>query len=535
MKKIYLFIITAFSSILPVEAQVPTFADDVAPIIFDKCSKCHHNGGVAPFELLTYTQVSSNGTWIQSAVNAGEMPPWPPDNNYNQYVHNRSLSAAQIQTINDWVNGGMPQGNPANTPPTPVFATGPQLGPADISVRIPDYISKATTSNDDYVCISLPSGLTANRIIKKIEIIPGNPAIVHHCLAYIDENGNYQTDTTSHSCAGPVGQSIPLIAGYAPGGSPTTFPDDNLLRLGVEMQAGSNIVLAMHYPEGSQGQLDSTRINIHFYPQGATGVRQVSADPVLYDYAFTINANTIDSVDAYFPNASTGLPTPMTLYSIFPHTHLLGKSFIIYAVNNSPPFDRIPLMHIPKWDFEWQDFYVFKYLQKIPAGYKLYGKAVYDNTTNNPYNPNNPPQNVSFGLNTADEMFIVYFQYLTYQNGDENINVDSLIQLQTLTNNNILPIATNENGLFLSTYPNPSNQTTTLHYFVDREEEVTLNIYNVTGQLVESLVQTTQKGEQIIQWDGTNTSGNIVPAGIYFSQLQVGNRTVTKQIIRSLP
>jgi hypothetical protein len=130
-------------------------------------------------------------------------------------------------------------------------------------------------------------------------------------------------------------------------------------------------------------------------------------------------------------------------------------------------------------------------------------------------------------------MFIVYFQYLTYQNGDENINVDSLIQLQTLTNNPVLPIATNENGLFLSTYPNPSNDQTTLHYFVGQEEEVTLNIYNMTGQLVKSLVQTTQKGEQIIQWDGTTDNGTILPAGIYVSRLKVGEKMVTKQIIRS--
>ncbi len=514
-------------------AQTPTFVDDIAPIIFDKCAKCHYNGGVAPFELLTYSQVSSRGTWIQSEINSGNMPPWPPDNSYNEYVHNRSLSAAQIQAINDWVNGGMPQGNVANTPPAPVFTAGAKLaGTPDISIRIPDYRSKATSSNDDYVCFSIPSGLTANRIIKSIEIIPGDPSIVHHCLAFVDLNATYVTDTTSHGCAGPSSNTVPLIGAYAPGGSPTTFPDDNLLRLGVEMPAGANMVLAMHYPEGSFGKLDSTRINIHFYPQSVSNYREVSAEPVIYDYNFTINANTIDSVDAYYPNANQGVPVPVSLYSIFPHAHLLGKSFIVYAVNNSAPFDRIPLMHIPEWDFEWQDFYVFKYLQKLPVGYKLYGKALYDNTTNNPYNPNNPPQNVSFGLNTADEMFLVYFQYFAYQIGDEHINVDSLIQLQTPTSQ-IEPVAVNQNGLFLSAYPNPSDDQTTLYYFVDKQEKVSLQIYNLSGQLVQTLVQQEQQGEQWTQWNGKDASGNPVAAGVYISKLQVGDRIVTQKLTRN--
>ncbi len=528
MKKIYLSI----SLILFISWQIQsqTYADDVAQIMFDNCTSCHHSGGIGPFSLMTFADVSGVASMVQTEVNNGDMPPWSPDDSYSEFAHARSLTAAEITTINDWVNGGSPEGNAANTPVAPVYNNNIQLGTPDLSLRIPDYVSKATSGNDDYVCFSLPTNLTGNEIIQAIEVIPGNTSIVHHVLAYIDPNGTYGTDTTSHSCGGPTASNIPLIAGYAPGSMPSQFPNTATLKMGIDLPPGAEIVLAMHYPEGSQGILDSTRINIHFYPQGTPNVRQVSAQPLLADLSFNINANTVDSVENRFP-PSFGVPTNYTLFSIFPHSHLLGQSFIVYAVNTLGS-DTIPLIHIPKWDFEWQGFYVFKYMQKIPVGYQIYGKCIYDNTTNNPYNPNNPPQNVGFGLNTTDEMFLVYFQYMAYQAGDENYNIDSLLNLQNPTGTK--PLATNENGLFLTSYPNPSDEKTTLHYFTDKSAEVSLGIYDIQGKLIRQLISEEQpKGEHLIDWNGLDDSGKSVPAGLYFSQLNVGDRIATNKIIRS--
>lgn len=511
-------------------SQAQTYADDVATILFENCTSCHRQGGVAPMSLMTYSEVLPYVSTIQLEVNNKTMPPWPPNDNYQQYVHSRSLTAAEITTIDNWVNAGSPEGNPANTPAAPVYSSGAQLGTPDISVRIPNYVSKATASNDDYVCISIPMpSLTSTRTIKAIEILPGDPSIVHHALIYADLTGNYQTDTSSHNCAGPVGASIPLVAGYAPGGTPTQFPNTTGLKMGVQVTPGANLVFAMHYPEGSQGKLDSTRVNLHFYPLGTSGVRTVSASPLLNNFSFVINANNIDSVEGFYPG-SNGLSSAYSLFSVFPHTHLLGKSFIVYAVNTVAPFDQIPLIHIPKWDFEWQDFYVFKNLIKVPAGYRLYGKAVYDNTTNNPFNPNNPPQNVGFGLNTTDEMFIVYFQFMPYQTGDETFNIDSLLTAQMPTG--LEPIATNTNGLFLSSYPNPSKESITIQYYSADQEEVQLMIYDLQGRLVRQLIQSqTLKGEQITTWDGTNDAGQLVPPGVYITQLQTGSKILSHKLI----
>ena len=517
----------AFSTVL---CTAQTYADDIASIMFDNCTSCHHSGGIGPFSLMTFTEVSSMASIIQTEVNNGDMPPWSPNTHYSEFAMERSLTAAEITSINNWINNGTPQGNPSNTPAAPSYNNNAVLGNPDLSLRIPTYISKATAGNDDYVCFSIPTGLLQNETIQALEVIPGNPEIVHHVLAYIDPTGSYGTDTSSHSCGGPTASNIPLIAGYAPGSMPSQFPNTATLKMGIDVPAGSELILAMHYPEGSQGKVDSTRINLHFYPQGTSNVRQVSAQPLINNLSFNINANTVDSVEALFP-PNFALPSNYSLFSIFPHAHLLGQNFIVYGVNTIPPYDTIPLIHIPKWDFEWQGFYVFKQMQKIPIGYQLYGKCVYDNTTNNPYNPNNPPQNVGFGLNTTDEMFLVYFQYMSYQTGDENYNIDSLLMAQNPTPT--VPLAVNESGIFLTSSPNPTDGQTTLHYYADSDQKIQLAVYDLQGKLLRNLVQKSGlKGEHTLQWDGRDKQGNKVAAGVYFSQLIVGDKRVSNKIIR---
>ena len=157
-----------------------TWSNDVAQVFFNKCTKCHHTGGIAPTSYMSYNEVSPMSAAIYDAVNQGHMPPWPPDNNYQQYVHDRSLTAVEKTLILDWILAGFPEGIAANTPPAPVYTSSTILGNGDLTVQIPTYMSKATSTNDDYVCFSVPSGLTQNRVIRAIEIVPGNRQIVHH-------------------------------------------------------------------------------------------------------------------------------------------------------------------------------------------------------------------------------------------------------------------------------------------------------------------------------------------------------------------
>lgn len=519
-------------------SQTPTFADSIAHILYENCSGCHHNGGIAPFSLMSYSDAFNRKNMIASKTTAREMPPWSPNPAYRNYVHERLLTQNEIDGIAAWAAGGGPQGNPANEPAPPVFNSEAILGPGDLKITMPTYASKATAGNDDYVCFSIPSGLTQNRKLRAIEVVPGNSEIVHHVLVYTDPSGSYPTDTVGGDCAGPNGfGSEKLLAGFAPGGSPIVFPDDgNNVKMGVSIDAGSNIILAMHYPLGSAGMIDSTSVYLHFYPLGTTGVREVTSSPILAKQGFCISPNTVQTLEQWFPSSTQALPVNFSLLSVFPHAHLLGKEFLVYGVQNTTmPFDTIPLIHIPQWDFEWQDFFFFKKVLKMPAGYKLYAKVTYDNTTNNPFNPNSPPQTVCEGLNTSDEMFLIYFQYLNYQTGDENINLDSLLNLNTGgIPTGLRPVAMLENGLFLTAYPNPSNGSTTFEYYTDQTTQVSLNIYDVRGSLVKQLVNDKQtKGNYKLQWNGTNNSNQNLADGVYIAKLKVGNRVTNQKIVLS--
>ena len=231
----------------------------MAQIVYNKCTKCHHNGGIAPFPLMTYNESSPMAAAIYDAVSQDRMPPWPPDNNYQQYVHNRALSSSEKTTIQNWVLAGAPEGNAANTPPPPVYSSGTLLGNGDLTVQIPTYMSKATSMNDDYACFAVPSGLLQNRTIKSIEIIPGNRQIVHHALIYLDPGAVESTDSIGGNCASPSNQNTKLIAGYTPGSTPMILPSVAPLKLGIDISAGSQVYFAMHYPAGSMGNLTVQR------------------------------------------------------------------------------------------------------------------------------------------------------------------------------------------------------------------------------------------------------------------------------------
>ena len=409
------FIIFLFIPIF-IFGQNPNYSEDIAPIIYGKCLQCHHSGGIAPISLETYTDAISNAGLIQHVTSTGEMPPWPPDTLFQHYAYENTLTIDEISTILDWVINGVPLGDTSLLPQMPTFTNSSLLGPADLEIQIPTYSSAATSNSDDYVCFSIPTGLTQNKKIRAIEVLPGNLQAVHHVLVSIDENASSSITITSN-CMGPTGD---MIFGYAPGSLPLFYPADSTNKFGVVLPANSSIVLGMHYPEGSFGQLDSTKVRFYFYPQG-TVIRSISTEFLINeglppDPPFTIPPNQITSISAtYGP-----IPQDVSLMSIFPHMHLLGKDMACFAV--TPLNDTINLIRVNNWDFEWQGFYFFKNFIKLPAGSMIYASGSYDNTVSST-NPN--PVTVQSGLNTEDEMFIFLFQFLAYQMGDENISIEN--------------------------------------------------------------------------------------------------------------
>lgn len=504
-----------------------TWSDDVATIFYNKCASCHHTGGIAPFSLMTFSEVSPNASFIYGAVNTESMPPWPPDNNFQTYAHDRSLTATEKTTVLNWINNGAPEGNAANTPPPPVFANGTLLGNGDLMVQMPTYMSKATAGNDDYACFVVPTNLPTDRTIRAIEIIPGNVEIVHHALIFIDPTGASVTDSIGGDCAGPSSPGAALVMGYTPGSTPLTLPAASPLKLGIPFPSNSQVLFNMHYPDGSYGEFDSTKVIFHFYPPGEPGIREVTTANVLENWSFSLPPNQVTSVSAQYPN-SGGLQANFSLLSVFPHMHLLGKSMKVYAVDGS--LDTLKLINVPDWDFHWQGFYFFKNIQKAAAGMTLRADAVFDNTTANPNNPNNPPAVVFPGLNTTDEMLLVYSHYMLYQPGDENYNLDSLMSLgfQELVNEEY------GEGLF-NAFPNPFDASINLYSTkVVPGDVVSVSIYDTQGKAIRQLMSgESVSGESLhLIWNGDNDGGEAVSSGMYFVSINVNGVLSNQRILK---
>lgn len=506
-----------------------TWADDVAAIVHNKCAQCHHTGGVGPFPLVTYADANPLGTMITSAVSSDEMPPWPPNNDFQVFSHDRSLSAVEKTTILDWISNGSPEGNAANTPPSPVFQTGAILGAGDLEVQIPTYMSKATASGDDYVCFALPSNLATNRVIKSIEVVPGNPSIVHHCLVYVDSNpSGSQTDTIGGDCQGPASLTAKLVGGYTPGSTPTVLPSAPPLKLGYPIAANSQIYLGMHFPQGSYGEFDSTKVIFHFYPQGETGIRELTTDILLENWTFNLPPEQVTAVSDIYPSAG-GIPVDYSLVNVFPHMHLIGKSMKVYGIDTNS--DTLKLIDLPEWDFEWQDFYYYKNMQKATTGTVLHADAIYDNTSGNPNNPNTPPVAVGAGLNTADEMLVVFMSYLPYLPGDENYNMDSLLNLSTAA-----LLEQNFGASQFSLYPNPFNAGVNIYSNnVSTGDKVSVYIYNAQGKIIKKLMkaETLNSKELQVAWDGTNEKNLPTSGGLYFVSINVNGHLTQHRVIKN--
>ncbi len=394
-------------------AQAPTWSGDIAKIMYGNCTSCHRPGGMAPFSLTNYEDVSPMATWIEQNITNKNMPPWPADEDYKSFVHERVLSQQDKQTFSAWVSAGTPSGDLRFTPPIPQYSNGSQLGSPSLSLQITPFT--VTQNGDQYRNFVLPMGLTQVNFANAIEVIPGNPSIVHHVLVFVDTNSTpVPPDGLS------AGLQSELIYSYVPGSIPYYTP----IGTGFRMPTNSRIILQIHYAPGSLGQIDNTTVNFNLT---TTPQRRIFVSAALNHLnSITNGPLMIPANETRTFNESFLLNTTVTTFYAFPHMHLIGKSIQAWA-NKPVTNDTIRFVKVPDWDFNWQDNYVFSNAIKVPAGSTLKATAHFDNTATNPNNPSSPPQNVVAGEGTNDEMMIVFFAYSPYLNGDENTIIDKRI------------------------------------------------------------------------------------------------------------
>ena len=487
-----------------INAQTPTWAEKVAPIMYKNCTGCHHAGGAAPFSLTTYADAKLYKGSVHHAVLSGDMPPWPPDTKYSQFAYQRALSDADKKAILDWADAGAPQGDMTKAPTPPQYSNTGFIANPDLKVQIPLFTVASNT--DDYRCFPMKSGISVDKFITQLECIPGNGSVVHHILIFQDQSNTcYDLDARDpapgYTSFGGIGSnSAQLIGAWVPGSQPQIMPKG----FGVKLKANANIVLQIHYAPGSAGQKDSTVLKLKL-TEGS--LRELSIAPILnHSISLTngplfIPANTTKTFNAKFT-----MPADLTIINIAPHMHLIGKTVKAFAV--PPVGDTIKLIKIDNWDFHWQGGYLFKKAIKLPRGTVLQSEAFYDNTVNNPSQPNSPPKDVSLGEATTDEMMLIYFTYTLYRAGDENIDLEAATTLTGITDT---PLSKTD----LTCFPNPATDALTLRFDLKESDNIGIQIFDYQGVMLKNF-----NNQYFLKGQNEKTlSVSDLPKGMYILKL----------------
>ncbi|MFM7725502.1 MAG: hypothetical protein ACKO7B_02275, partial [Flavobacteriales bacterium] len=165
-------------------AQEVTFNSVIAPLIHKQCSPCHHAGAGGPFDLITYDDIVRHAPTIRLTVKERIMPPWPADPSYRHFHGEKVLSDSEIATICEWIDRGMPEGDPSKRPSAPFFH-GSTVGKPDLIVRLSDIVRIAGDNKDRFYMMKVPIELDKDTFLRLIEIVPDNKKLVHHINGHL--------------------------------------------------------------------------------------------------------------------------------------------------------------------------------------------------------------------------------------------------------------------------------------------------------------------------------------------------------------
>lgn len=388
------------------QSGAPTFNKEVAPIFQKHCQSCHHPGDIAPFSLMTYKEARPWAQAIREQVILRKMPPWKPQPGCGDFKDARGLSNEEIQTLTAWVDGGAPEGNASDLPAPLEFPDGWPLGDPDTVVAMETDYAPPVNQGDIYRCFSVSTSLRGDRFLSGIDTRPGNRRIVHHVVAYADRTGkSAQLDASDpgpgYTCFGGAGfDEAEFVAGWTPG-SRGFFAADGT---GIRLPKDARVVIQVHYHPSEEGQSDRTELGLYFAKRPVT--RRVDFQAVVNtSFAIPPGAKRHEVTGQFNVPASQD----WRLAGVLPHMHLLGREIKLEMTR--PGEQPQCLINIPDWDFNWQGNYLFKDPVALPAGTRLRLSCIFDNSTDNPRNPNNPPQTVRWGEATTDEMAVALISY----------------------------------------------------------------------------------------------------------------------------
>jgi tetratricopeptide (TPR) repeat protein len=432
----------------PAFAQSPTFARDIAPLVYEKCAPCHRPRSTGPFSLLTYDDVKKRASQMAAATRAGYMPPQLPEPGYGDFAGDPRLTQDQIATIAAWASNGAPEGAVADIPPPPIFPEGWQLGKPDLVLEAGSSFQVPAAGPDLYWNVIFRPNVTTRRWVRAIEILPGQPRLVHHANLLVDRAGSAHLHEASPGKGFP---GMDLVIGrspfdpdgnflfWKPGAAPHIEPDGFAWRL----DPGNELVLNMHLQPSGKKEDVRPSIGLYFTDQPQTKF------PLLVqlenDQALAIPAGARDfSISDDFR-----LPMGADVLAIYPHAHYLGK--LLEAWATLPDGSRKWLVRIPAWDPNWQAVFYYREPVFLPKDSVIHMRYHYDNSAANPRNPNHPPKRVLAGNQASDEMGHLWLQILPRGGGDHRRELqEAVLQHRVEKNPNDIVAHMNLGAILLS-------------------------------------------------------------------------------------
>ena len=393
---------------LRAEAEEIDYAADVAPIFVEQCQSCHREGGIAPWAMTDYRMLQAFAPSIKEAIVSLRMPPGQIDRKYaKDIINHRTLNDLEMETLVAWIDAGAPVEGDRDPLTETVYSTSEWVhGEPDMIIEVPAQEIPAGPSAIPYRYVGVDLGLTEDKWLRGSEFLPSEPTVMHHMLNSVAVAGERNGNILGTQGAGQEEMNNAAISAYVPGGDPDYY-DENT---GGLLQAGSKVNLQLHYTPDGTPRTDKARIGLYFHDEGVVPEERMAGD------CACIFPNNWTPIPPYDPNfvqtAEITLKNDIRLHTFLPHMHFRGKSMKAKAIYADGTEEE--LIDIPKYDYAWQLSYTWREPKFIPAGTRLFVEGAFDNSADNPMNPD-PSRLVPWGQMSEDEMF---FGAFTWKNVD---------------------------------------------------------------------------------------------------------------------
>ena len=376
-------------------AITPDYATEIAPIIAEQCASCHREGGIGPFAMDSHLMLQGWSPMIREVLLTKRMPPTQVDPYIGHFSNARYISDLDLQRLVHWIDAGAPRGGADIDPLTELQFPDRrewQLGEPDFIVKAPVHEIPATGVLD-YINIEVELPFEEDKWVRAVQYIAGDEAVLHHLLSYVTAPREAEQGESPVA----VNASTRFLEGYAPGKvDAIAFPQNT----GVYIPQGYNLSMQFHYTPNGRATVDETLLGLYMHD-----------DPPAYEN-FTESVSGMFRIPPFAGNHAASaeyvFAEDVVVTGLRPHMHFRGKDMKLSA--ELPDGSITELLSVPNYSYAWQPTYALEEPVNLPAGTMVHVTGTFDNSEYNPANPD-PTKELTFGLQSWDEMFIGYWTY----------------------------------------------------------------------------------------------------------------------------